>query len=786
MKNIYFTLLLLLSNNLFAQINITGRILNNNEPVGFANIIFQNIKTNTVINKTITDSLGYFKLSLEKQSVRFQVSQFDEVFLEKEFILTNDIDLGNIKINNFNRLEEVVVSSKRPKLKKELGRFILENISNSQFSKGKNTIEVLKYVPILNTTESGISIFNKGDASIWINGKSVGSNEIALNMLKSIPGGSIKSVEIIFNPDSKYEANNKNGIINIILKNNDNEGLKGSINSTIIQSYFNSQKVDGFISYSKNKITITSGSTIDNYKNFSRYYYQYNNVNTNQQSQINSNTITENKSLSIFINSDFKFNNKSLLGLQVSKIFSDKNSQTHTVNIFKPINNGLIDSSSINRIARKTPNYNSFRANINFTHKIDSLGTTLFIDNTVINRNNDVSNYYNFSNSNSPNDNFKQNPNERFIVNASKLDYTKVINKNSKLFIGGNFIVSNIRNLFFQGNFNGLEYISDPLQTNNFKYKDYTTSAYVNFEKVINYKWQGKVGIRIEKFNASGETDNNSNHTNIKNIYLFPSFSLLYVPNDNNEFSLDFGSYIFRPYYTQLNPFVKYTSSNSYTINNPNLLPSLSYEVTFSYSFYKDFIFNIDYSYDKNLFNDFDIVLPNNFIQTSIANYGNSNSIHFGFIYSKDFFKRYWNFSTRLNYTIDNSKGSFGSYNMDYQNSSYSINAKNQIRLSAKKDFYASFIYQYHSNNSSVVGNIKALHSLNIDVTKTIKNFNIILSVYDLALSDIVIEEKKPAYSFFKKTEYFKTYSLSVRYNFGNKKVKKVSEQNSDINNRLL
>lgn len=788
MKKVYFTSLLIffLPNIIFSQLQISGKILSNSKPAEFVNIIIKGSDATTIINKTITDSLGYFSIVVDKQSVKLQVSQFDEVFFEKQFDLVENTDLGIIEINNSRKLEEVVVSGKKPKIKKELGKFIVENISNSQFSKGKNTIEVLKYVPILNSTESGISIFNKGDASILINGKNMGSNEIALNILKSIPSSNIRKIEIISNPDSRYEANNKNGIINIILKNNDNEGLKGSLNSTISQSYFSSKKLDGFISYSKNNFTITSGSTIDNSKRFNRYYYQYNNINTNKQSQISSNSFTYNKGISFFINSDYKLNSKNTIGLQLSNVFSDKFSNTQTLNVFKSINSNVIDSNSVNNINRRTPNFNSFRGNINYSRDIDSLGTVIHIDHTIVNRKNNTSNYYDFVNSDSPDDIFIQNPNESFIINASKVDITKIIDENNKLLIGGNFIYSNIKNFFFQGNFDGVNYISDPLQTNDFRYRDYTSSIYLNYEKIINEKWQGKIGIRFENFYASGKTDNGTNQTSLKNTYFFPSLSLLFMLNENHEFSLDFGSYIFRPYYTQVNPFVKYTSSNSYTINNPNLLPSLSYELAFSYSFYNDFIFNIDYSYDKNLFNDFDIVLPNNFVQTTTANYGVSNSFHFGFIYSKSFFKEYWNFSALLNYMIDDSKGNYGVYNMDYKNSSYSINLKNQIRLSAKKDFYSSFIYKYHSSNSSVIGDMKALHSLVIELTKTVKNFNITLSADDLAMSDVMIRENKLSYSFYKKIDYFQTYSLSIRYNFGNKKVKKVSEKNNDINNRLL
>ena len=81
---------------------------------------------------------------------------------------------------------------------------------------------------------------------------------------------------------------------------------------------------------------------------------------------------------------------------------------------------------------------------------------------------------------------------------------------------------------------------------------------------------------------------------------------------------------------------------------------------------------------------------------------------------------------------------------------------------------------------------MKGLHSLKTDITKTYKNFNFTFSASDLALSNVILEEDKPTYSFYKKIDYFKTYSLSVRYNFGNKKVERVETKESEINNRLL
>ena len=154
-------------------------------------------------------------------------------------------------------------------------------------------------------------------------------------MIKSIPASNIKKVEIIANPDSKYEANNKNGIINIILKNNENEGVKGSISASTNQSYYNSQYGSGFLSYSKKKVNITSGVNIDNTKNFSRFSYLYNNIPANQQTQIQSNTIDKSKNYSYFINSDFKINEKNNIGLQLGYRLNDKKSNTEANNIFK-------------------------------------------------------------------------------------------------------------------------------------------------------------------------------------------------------------------------------------------------------------------------------------------------------------------------------------------------------------------------------------------------------------------------------------------------------------------
>jgi hypothetical protein len=361
-----------------------------------------------------------------------------------------------------------------------------------------------------------------------------------------------------------------------------------------------------------------------------------------------------------------------------------------------------------------------------------------------------------------------------------------MLDENNKLLLGGIFIYSDIKNNFFHGNFNGITYISDPLQTNNFFYTDKTLSGYVNYETVFNDKWEGKIGLRVENFEAKGKTDSNESISNTKNTYLFPSLSLLFISNENNEFSLDINSYINRPTYAQLNPFIKYNSSNSYSISNPNLLPTLTHEITLAYSLKSIFLVNFIYAYDKNLLENFDILLPNNNIQVTTSNYGKGNDFNANLLYTNNFFNKNWNFTASFDYIYSDSKGYYNDYNMSFSNNSYSFKLKNQILLSQSKNLNMSFVYGYKSSNKTIYGNLNNLHSLELEFTKSYKDFNFSLNAFDILRTDLKISESKEMYNFYKKIDYFKNYSIGIRYNFGNNKVKKIEEKKSEINKRLL
>ena len=60
-------------------------------------------------------------------------------------------------------------------------------------------------------------------------------------MLKSLPPGSIASIEIIKTPSTKYDATGGGGMVNVVLKKGVRIGLTGSVNAGLNQGVYGNQ-----------------------------------------------------------------------------------------------------------------------------------------------------------------------------------------------------------------------------------------------------------------------------------------------------------------------------------------------------------------------------------------------------------------------------------------------------------------------------------------------------------------------------------------------------------------
>ena len=775
----------------FSQHNVSGVVCDQSlSPLQYVKILLFN-GDSTITQMQLTDQNGKFYIeNIKQDTYTFVIQYFAENLYTQEIILNSHISLDTILVTPTVQLDKITITADKPAIKKELGKYVVDHIASSIFSKGKSTLEFLRFVPILDIDPAGtdIKILNKGSATIHINGKNVGDSETALNMIKAIPASNIERIEIIRTPGSQYSASSQNGVINIILARKKNEGLKGSISTRISQAYFNSQALNSYLSYAKSKLFITSGISLGNNKYFNRSLYTYDNFLNNNQSSIRSSTSSRYQYASAYLNLNYALKKNQSLGIQWSTRFSDREANTSTSNIYQNrLSSQTADSVASSQINTNTPRFLYMRGNLNYHLILDDLGSKVDIDVFFVHKDDDQSSFNRFNFADNSISNFLQNPDIQTTTALGKLAFIKNFNNDDILQLGTSYSQSHINNDFFFGNFDGLNYISDPLQSNNFSYDDYTLAAYITYEKIISDQWEGSIGLRIEHFDAEGKTASQENPVNIQNTYLFPSLSLYFFPHDNHEFSLDLGSHIYRTPYHNLNPFISYHSPNSYRINNPRLLPTRSFELLFNYTFFGDFMLDIEYDRDIDLFSEFDVVLENDFIESVTVNYGSANSLFIAFIYARNFFKGNWDFSTSLTYAYDEVEGSFDDLDLGYENHQVFFKLKNRFNLTKRKDFFLMCNYGFSGTSQNIMGNRNALHSLEIELSKSFKNFNISIGAYDLARANLRLDEMRATYGFNKNIDYFRNYYMTIRYSFGNKKVRKINNKDTkELNDRLL
>ncbi len=784
-KQLLYILITLFPLISFSQIKVTGQVFDaDNNPLEFATVSVFTVG-NEIINEELSDETGNFIIGLNEQGhYKIQISYLQNILFEKELVLTKNTDIGVIKVENAILLDELVISLENQlKLKKEVGKYVVSNISASPLSKNKNTYDFLGTIPFVANSSDGnsITIKNRKEAKILINGKEVGGKDIALNILKSTPAEDIKEIEIITSPGSKYSANSQDGIINIIIKKSD-EGLKGAISLSNNQSYYNSQNINSSFSYSKNNWFISTGIGLNNHRFKLKQNSTYKDYINGQQTQIDNNSTTKNVSITPFININYNLNKKQTVGIQFNSSFRNNQVENNSQNQYTSLINNSVDSLNQSMIKSKNPHLKNIFFNASYTLKTDTIGSNFEL------------NVYGFSQDNDTRitNDFQWTNELQSILQQSDItanfysivaDYTQNFKNEDALKFGGSYNNGKTRNSFFHGNYNGVEYVSDILRSNEFKYRDNTIAAYLVYQKKLGDNWETEVGLRWENYDGEGIADNSV--TIQKNNYLFPSVSVLFYADEHNEFSLDYRSSIVRPPYSYYNPNVYFTSANSYKRSNPNLLPILSNSVAFNYSFLKHYSFDIEYDNARNIFNDFDIVQPNGLIETVTDNYGKGYEWYFGFTYNKHFFNNRWNFTASLSYNYEKSKGIYNGIDLGFDNTEWGLKLKNYIYLNKSKDAILNLSYGYGSSNRSILGEMIAMHSLTFELSKSYKKFNFTLGAYDLLQPDLELKEERTQYGFYKKREYYKTAYFRVSYFFGNKKVKSVDNRQGKMSERI-
>ena len=203
--------------------------------IPYATVTAQNSRG--IIKRLATDAEGKFSFALDSigefsvlvQSVGFKTGKFDLHIEEK----SSKIDMGATRLEpGTELLGEVSVVAQKPLIRTEVDK-IVYNIESDPDSKTSTALEMFRKLPMVTVDgEDNIQVKGGSNFKILLNGKN--SSMLSQNpkdVLRSLPASSIKDIEVITNPSSKYDAEGTEGIINIITNKKQIEGFMGRVNA---------------------------------------------------------------------------------------------------------------------------------------------------------------------------------------------------------------------------------------------------------------------------------------------------------------------------------------------------------------------------------------------------------------------------------------------------------------------------------------------------------------------------------------------------------------------------
>lgn len=592
------------------QGSVTGKIIDKStkEPVGYASVSIK--EGEKVVTGAISQENGNFSISnLELKSYTLEVQFIGYKKYSKAISLSSadkSINVGTIAIESeATQLEGVNVVADRTSVVQKIDRKVY-HIGKDIIASGTTASDILNNIPTVSVDAQTKEISLRGNANVrvLIDGKP--SNIDPAQLLQQIPSSSIKDIETITNPSSKYNPEGMSGIINIVLHKNANDGFNGSVNTGVTFGITPKTNSALNLNYKVGKVNV-----------YSNYGFNHG-INANH-GYVNSENPTKENLM------DFKFRNRNtshLLKLGLDYYINDKNTFSFYTNQNLTYGNGdgsnLIDykdnttvylddnpnvpggvdptdpttyilrtnvdnsQSNITKTSNKSQTYD-----LDFKHSFEKKGENIEFQANYSNTKNDENTGYQNTDFLTPTPSYSS---RRNLINGEinygqfNLDYVNPISETAKIEIGAESRLQHISNDFkniatVQGTHNTFDFNRD------------IHAVYTNYSKQWK-KWSAQAGVRLEDYAINANFEKNQvNPTDYQNLNVkdhiftaYPSAFISYVQSDKNTFNFNYSRRVDRPSVGQISPIREWTTPLMESRGNPDLRPQFtnSFEVNYT------------------------------------------------------------------------------------------------------------------------------------------------------------------------------------------------------------
>lgn len=554
----------------FSQ-QIRGKIVDNQDkPLPFANIFMLSSVDSAFIGGVISNYEGRFVLNQVKKGNILKVSLLGYETRYRHYMGEDSLIIQLSESSLL--LDEVIIKSHLPKTIFR-GEAMKTIVAGSILEKTSSIEHLLSSIPQISVQNGKIEIFGKGNPDVYVNGRKV-INTIELELIKP---HEIKDVEVITNPGARYGASTKS-VIQITTKKKLGDGVSFD---TKTDFRINEQNKPSCIesldfNYRKGNLDINTYfygayTRRQDDKNLTQITYLdkvWEQTNDIKQEFTKLNPFAE-------MSMNYILNPQNSVGVSFSYDKNVKNIATGSAESSLSCDKYKLEESDLYYEMPQTSN--ELLSNSYFVGKIGKVGIDFNTDYYRHKRQENMhsAERYKDSNNDELTNIIETKRNTHNTLFASKLILSIPFVKGS-FSIGGEYSLSKRKSTY-----SVLPH--DVVSDDNHRIRENMTAVFAEYNKNFGI-FNIQAGLRYEYvdfnyYNNDIYIDKQSKKYND----LFPSVAISF-PVGNTQMQLTYASDVSRPSYHALRDGVQYDNRYTYESGNPFLLPSISQNLSYAFS----------------------------------------------------------------------------------------------------------------------------------------------------------------------------------------------------------
>lgn len=666
-----------------------------------------------------------------------------------------------------NELNEVLIKTDKKTFYNQNGNLKID-VANSIYNSVPNTVDLLSKLPkiMISSDKESITVVGKGSPLIYIDNQKVGMND-----LNALVPADIKTIEIIQNPSSKYEAEGR-CVVLITRKFSRKDSFRTEISE--VASF--KKKFNNYLGFNsaikKNKLEFKANFNYNRLNPWESHSIDYQIPTEDIASKYDVTAQTKRKQFVFGTGLFYKINEEDYFSFNVnSKLQND----TFPINTITNNRN----KSEVNNVVTYSDNdgkknfVNSF---LNYSKKVKPIDTQIFTGLQFSNFDQTGESLV-WDNFNETQFEFSQNRNQKFkvYVFSGRIDLEKKFKNEMKLEAGGIYLSahskSDIQILYSQN-----------YESSHYDFKEQNIGGYSQFSGKIK-KVDFSLGFRVENTNADGKFSSDKASLIDKNYTMFfPKAQFSFPLDDTKSLTLNYAKSISRPNYSSLSQGATYINPYFLYARNIFLDPTIINELSSTFQ-YHDKSVKLSYYQNTNpVYSSFLFDNNTKIMTFKDVNFDKETGLSLDF--ELPFSYKFWSTTNSLVFYTEKVE----------DKAAVSMNSKPYIYYYSNNEFDLTDGYRFVLGWWGATKQYKGIYErganfiMDMSVAKTYKTWSFALNFNDVFRST-VYKEQLMINDVNSKSKYLvdaREISIAVRYTFGKIKESEFREKSVNENENRI